>query len=126
MTPKIARTLYALGTIVTGVLSVALIWGGIEQGTADSIGQIITGLTVLIGGTAVTGTAGVRVTRQAKDGILGTPADRVIAGVEAITATRDQAAADLDRITGVVADQLAAVPVVGPLTKQILDSVTVR
>lgn len=120
MNPRIAQSIYALGTVITGLLSVLLIWGGIEQGTADSIGQIIGGLGTLLGGTGPLATATVRTTRQRADGTLGDPLGQVLAGVEKITATRDKAAADFDTIAAAVGDQLGSVPVLGDLAQAVI------
>ena len=124
MNSKIAQTLYALGTVVTGIVSTVLIWGGISAESAAGITQAIAGLLTLLGGTAVTTTAGIRVTKQRKDGTLDTnPVDQVLGGLTAIADAKAQAAADFDKVTQAATDVLGQVPVLGPLAQQVIDTV---
>ena len=126
MNPKIAQTLYALGTVVTGIVSTVLIWGGISAESAAGITQAIAGLLTLLGGTAVTTTAGIRVTKQRADGTFDEPAnpvDQVLGGLTAIADAKAQAAADYDRVTQAATDVLGQVPVLGPLAQQVIDTV---
>lgn len=128
MNAKIRQTIYALGTVITGILSIALIWGGIDAGTANNISQIIAGAITLLGGTAVTGVAASVTGKQRKDGTLDTnPVDQVLGGLQAITEATAKAADDLDKITTGITDALGQVPVVGaelgPVAQQIIDAV---
>lgn len=120
MTTKLRQTLYLVGTIGSGIVGVALLWGGISADTAASLTQVITGLGALLGAGAA-GTAGVTVTRQARDGVLDSnPLDQVLGGLAAITSARDQAAADFDAIAAAVGDQLGSVPVLGDLAQAVI------
>jgi hypothetical protein len=48
MTPKVRQSIYRLGTAVSALLGLALIWGGISQGTADHINTVLAGLVALL------------------------------------------------------------------------------
>ncbi|AZS08214.1 holin [Mycobacterium phage IronMan] len=126
MSPKVRQTIYYLGTIVPGVLGIALVWGGIDAGAANSIGDIIAGALALIGASAPA-TAAVQVGKQRKDGTLATSAvEQVTKGVEQVIAARDAAQAEVERVTqavgGVLGDVQRAAEAInlGPLASQIL------
>lgn len=110
MNPKIAQTIYAVGTVVTAVTGIALLWGGIDAGTADSIGQIVGGISVLLGGTPVAATAAVRTTKQINSGTLGSPADQIVSAITSIAATKAQAEADIAKVTQTAQDVLGVIP----------------
>lgn len=111
MNPKVAQTIYALGTVVTGIVGIALLWGGIDAGTADGIGQIMGGLGVLVGGTPQLGLATARTGRQINNGTLGsTPEQQVINGLNAIVGVKTAAEASLNNITSVAQDVLGVIP----------------
>lgn len=111
MNPKIAQTIYALGTVVTGIVGIALLWGGIDAGTADGIGQIMGGLGVLVGGTPQLALATARTGRQINNGTLGaTPEQRVINGLNEIAATKVAAETALSNVTSVAQDVLGVIP----------------
>lgn len=120
MNPRIAQTIYALGTLVTTIVGIALLWGGIDAGTADSIGQIVGGIGVLIGGTPVTATAAVRTTKQINNGTLGSPADQIVNGITAIAATKAQAEADIAKVTQTAQAVLGVIPGGPDLMNEIL------
>ncbi|AMW64268.1 holin [Mycobacterium phage ChipMunk] len=129
MSPKVRQTIYYLGTLVPGILGIALIWGGIDAGAADSIGDIIAGALALIGAGAPA-TAAVHVNAQRKDGTLtASPVEQVSKGIEQVIAARDAAQAEVDKVTsvvgGVLNDVQAAAQAVnlGPLASQILNGV---
>ncbi|QGZ16814.1 holin [Mycobacterium phage Phaded] len=126
MSPKIRETLYYVGAIVPALLGIALIWGGIDAGAADSIGNIIAGALNLIGATAPA-VAAKKVNEQRKDGTLATSAvEQVTKGVEQVIAARDAAQAEVEKVTqavgGVLSDVQRAAEAVnlGPLASQIL------
>lgn len=122
MSSKIRQTIYMGGTLVSTLIGIALIWGGIDAGAADSINTIIGGLGVLLGGSAPTAVAAKKVADQRKDGtfVTVTPVEQVINGVEAVVQAQANAAADIERIKKAAAEALGRAPVVGPLTEQIL------
>ena len=130
MSPKIRESLYYLGTIVPGVIGLALIWGGIDQGAADSLGDILAGVLSLIGA-AAPATAAAKVNQQRKDGTLDkvSPADQVVNGVQAVLKAQtdaqaevEKAAAEIDRVKTAVTGAVGIVPGMGPLAQQIINS----
>lgn len=141
MNSKLAQTIYQLGTVIAGVLGIALIWGGIDAGSAANIGQIIAGITALIPG-AASGTAAVRVGKQRANGTLdASPVDQVLGGLSAITGAQAtaaevaaQAADDLAKVTTAITGAIGGVPVIGPalgaqvgaLTQQVIDAARPR
>lgn len=123
MNSKIRQSIYIGGTIVTGILSLAMIWGGLDSDTATSLTQAIAGVVTLLGGTAVTATAATMTGKQRRDGTLDTtPVDQVLGGLSAIADAKAQAAADYDRVTQAATDVLGQVPVIGPLAQQVIDA----
>ena len=111
MNPKIAQTIYALGTVVTGIVGIALVWGGIDAGTANGIGQIVGGLGVLTGGTPQLGLATVRTGRQIKDGTLSSdPATMVVNGLNQMAAIKTAAEDSYQTVAKAAQDVLGVVP----------------
>ena len=127
MNSKIAQTIYLGGTVVSGIIGITLIWGGIDAGTADSLNQIIGGIGVLLGGSGAAGTAAVRVNKQRKDGTFDTPpspADQVIQALPTVVEQATQAVAELDRVKQAATDALGStVTILGPLAKQAIDAI---
>ena len=124
--PKIAQTIYQIGLIASSAVTVAAIWHGIDGGTATSLGNAITALLGLLG-VGATATANVRVGAQRKDGTLdftGTAAQQAVEAIGAVTAQAQAAASDLDRVKAAAADLAGSLPVVGPIARQVIDSVT--
>lgn len=119
MSPKIAKSLYQLGTVVSAILGLVLIWGGIDAGTAASIDQIVAGLVALIPG-ASSAVAERRVTNQTKDGLFKDidPVEAVRNGVEEVLVRRGQAETAVHQAREAV-ESLIGVDV-GPLLKEIL------
>jgi len=121
---KIRQSIYVGGTIVTGGVSLAMIWGGLSADTAASLTQAIAGVVTLLGGTAVTATAATMTGKQRRDGTLdSSPVDQVLGGLSAIADAKAQAAADYDRVTQAATDVLGQVPVLGSLAQQVIDTV---
>lgn len=125
MGPKARQTLYLGGTIVTGIIGIALLWGGIDSTTANSVNQIVGGLGVLLGGTS-SAVAAAKTGQQRKDGTFDqlSPADAIINALPAVLDAKAQAEADIQRVTEAARDALGQVPVVGPLAEQVIASVT--
>ncbi|AIS73773.1 holin [Mycobacterium phage SemperFi] len=123
MSPKFRQTLYYLGTIVPGVLGIALIWGGIDAGAAQNLGDIIAGALNLIGATAPA-TAAVKVNQQRKDGTLTSSAvDQVINGVQAVIEKQQSAQAELDKVKDAVTGVINVIPGLDPLVQQAINAV---
>lgn len=122
MNPKIAQSLYQLGTVVSGLVGLFLVWGGIDAGAADSLNQIIGGLLALMPG-AANAVAAKRVSGQRKDGTLGSPADQVTKGVQAVLEAQAQATAEVEKVKQAVTAAVGTVPGMGPLAQQLINSV---
>lgn len=105
MTPRIRQTIYRLGTIASGVLGIALIWGGISQGTADHLNTVMAGLLALLSGGAPA-VAARTVKEQSKEGVFDAvpPIEMATQAVQAIIEQKLSADADVQRMTEAVAD----------------------
>ncbi|QGJ87739.1 holin [Mycobacterium phage BiancaTri92] len=128
MTPKVRQSIYHLGTLVPGLVGLAMIWFGLSTDDADSIIQVIAGALALIGAGAPA-VAAKQVKEQRKDGTLGStnPVDAVAKGVEQVLANAQAAQADVARVNSVIGNvlsdvQLAAQAInLGPLASQIIN-----
>jgi hypothetical protein len=126
MSPKIRQTIYQLGTIIPAVLGIALVWGGIDDGAANSIAQIITGLVSLLGAGAPA-IAATKVSQQTKDGTFDdvSPADAVVNGVQAVIQAQADASAELDKVKQAVTNAVGVIPGMGPLAAQIINNLPI-
>ena len=124
MSPKVRQSIYQIGTIVPALLGLLLIWGGIDAGAAEHVNQIVAGF-VAIFGSAAPATAAREVKKQRNDGTFesAAPVDQVINGVQAVIEAQKQAQAEVERVKSVLSDVVSDVPVLGPLGKQVLDSI---
>ena len=124
MTPKIRQTIYYIGAAVPSILGLALIWGGIDQGAADSIGDIIAGFLNLIGA-AAPATPAIKVGQQRKDGTLDnlSPAEQVAKSVQDVIEKQVQANADLQAVKQAVTGAVGTIPGIGPLAGQLINMV---
>jgi hypothetical protein len=123
MSPKFRQALYYLGTIVPGVLGLALIWGGIDQGAADNLGSIIAGVLAMLGATAPA-TAAVKVNQQRKDGTLDdlSPSEQVAKSVQSVIEAQVSANSEAEKVKQVISGAVATVSGLGPLVQQILNA----
>lgn len=117
MTPQIRRTIYQLGTVASGVLGIALIWGGISQGTADHINTVLAGLVALLSGGAPA-VAAKTVKEQAKGGVFDAVpvAEQAITAIQATIEQAITAQADVQRVAEAVTSAVSASPV-GPVAE---------
>ncbi len=115
MTPQIRRTIYQLGTVASSVLGIALIWGGISQGTADHINTVLAGLVALLSGGAPA-VAARTVKEQAKGGVFDSVpvAEQAITAIQATIEQAITAQADVQRVTDAVTQALSSTPI-GPV-----------
>lgn len=115
MTPRIRQTIYRLGTVASGILGIALIWGGISQGTADHINTVMAGLIALLSGGAPA-IAARTVKEQAKQGAFDSvpPAEQAITAIQATIEQAITAQADVQRVTDAVTQALSSTPI-GPV-----------
>ncbi|AGT14261.1 holin [Mycobacterium phage Adzzy] len=127
MTPKIRQSVYLAGTVISGIVGILLLWGGIDAGAAANLDQIVTGLGALIGGGA-NAAAARKVNTQRKDGTFETaeevsPVDQVINSLPVIVQKANDAAADLERVKEAAAAVAGATPVIGPLAKEAIEQI---
>ncbi|AOT24666.1 holin [Mycobacterium phage Stasia] len=124
MSPKLRETLYYLGTIVPGVLGIALIWGGIDAGAANSIGDILAGAFALLGASAPA-VAAKKVHEQRKDGTLEpqAPVDQIVNSVQAVLEAQAKATAEVERVKQVVTGAINVIPGLGPLASQAINAI---
>lgn len=123
MSPRLAQIVYQIGIIATSVLAIAGISNAIDGDTATALGNTITAVLGLLGVGATT-TAGIRVSRQRKDGTLdftGTAAEQAVAAIEVVNTQAVAAVSDRDRVRDALGDLAATIPVVGPLAQQVID-----
>lgn len=122
MSPKIRQTLYLLGTLATSAVALAVTWNLVDQATAASVQQLVAaGLSFL--GPIATATAAVAVGKQRKEGQFDAlaPADSVINGVQVLLEQSASAQQEVEKVKKALNDAIGQVPVLGPLSKQILD-----
>lgn len=122
MNPKVRQSVYLIGTIISGVVGVALIWGGIDAGSASNIEAIISGIGALIGGGA-SATAARTVKEQRNAGTFDStsPIDAVINNIPVIFETASKAQADVDRLRGAAFDAIGDLPVYGKDAQNAID-----
>jgi hypothetical protein len=123
MTPKVRQSIYRLGTAVSALLGLALIWGGISQGTADHINTVLAGLVALLGGIPPA-IAGKTVKEQTKSGAFDSvpPAEQAITAIQATIEQAITAQADVQRVTDAVTQALQSTPI-GPVVSAAEDVV---
>lgn len=122
MTANIRKWFYLLTGLVSGVVPVLV---ALNITTPDQSQQWLQLLTVVGGiiGAGGLGTAAVVVNRQQKNGTLtqAAPADQAINGIQQTVQNVAGAVSELERVKDVAANVLGAVPVLGPLAKQVVD-----
>lgn len=125
MSPRIRQTVYYLGTVVSGLLGIALLFHGVSADAAGSINSMIAGLVALLGGSAPAAVAAHNITKQRANGAFDqlTPVDQAIAGIQATVAQAQSAVGDVNKIKQAASDVLGSLPVLGPLAQQVIDSV---
>ena len=120
MSPKARQIVYYIGTLVPGLLGLALIFGGIEAGAAENLEAIVAGFLNLLGASAPA-TAAVKVRQQRKDGTLtGSPAEQVTRGVEQVIEAKRAAEEEVARVRQVFDTAIGGVPVLGPRVSQLI------
>lgn len=126
MSPRIRQSVYYLGTVVSGILGIALLFHGVSADAAGNINSMVAGLVALLGGSAPAAIAAHNVSKQRADGTLdfsGTPTEQAIDAINAVSAQAQAATAALDKVKAAASDVLSTIPVFGPLAKQVIDSV---
>lgn len=126
MSPRIRQSVYYLGTVVSGILGIALLFHGVSADAAGNINSMVAGLVALLGGSAPAAIAAHNVSKQRKEGTLdfsGSPEQQAVDAINAVSAQAQAATAALDKVKAAASDVLSTIPVFGPLAKQVIDSV---
>lgn len=125
MSPKFRQMLYSIGVIAFAALSLLSTFKLLDPNTAATISAALTSVLGLFGVTGF-GVAAYQVTKQQHGGAFdpASPADQVIAGVNAVIANAQQAKAEVDRVQDVLGQAVKDIPALGPLAKQAIDAVT--
>lgn len=123
MSPKIRQSFYYLSSIITSVIGLALLYGGIKTGTASNITEILAGLGGLLGATGPA-LAGKKVGEQVKDGVLASdPTTQIANGIQEVQKQLDAARAQAEAAKAIVADVFDDIPVLGPLATEALTKI---
>lgn len=124
MTPKVRQTIYAVGTIATAILGLLSVWKVLDPATASTINAALAGVLSLLG-VGAAGTAAVITNKQRHEGMFDkqAPADVVVSAIQAVTEAKVQAEREADRVAEAVAGLTKGVPVLGPLTSEILEQI---
>lgn len=123
--PKARLTVYQVGKIASSVIALLAIWKVVDGGTANLILNALEGILGLMG-VVVSGVAATAVSKQMTDHTLEFSGPPVQQAVEAITAVANQAsttASDREKILAAAGTLAGAIPVVGPLAQQVIDTV---
>lgn len=126
MNSKFRQTAYIVGTMATGLITLFSVWNGISGEAATALSNTVTALLGLLG-VGATATATAVVSKQRKDGVFDgkpslTPAEQAITGIQATVAQAENAADEMRKLQDAVSGALGSVPIIGPLTQQVIDS----
>lgn len=124
MSPKLRQSFYYLSSIVTAVIGLALLYGGLKAGTADNITDILAGLGGLLGASGPA-LAGKKVGEQSKEGVFDSlsPADQISQGATALQDIIQTAQSQADQAKDVLTGVLGSVPILGPQLEDALDRI---
>lgn len=124
MSPKFRQSFYYLTSVITAVLGLALLWGGVKAGTASNITDILAGLGGLLGATGPA-LAGKKVGEQSKDGTFDSlsPADQISQGATALQDILVNAQSQADQAKEVLTGVLGSVPILGPQLEDALNRI---
>lgn len=124
MSPKLRQSFYYLTSIITSVVGIALLYGGLKAGTADNITQLLAGLGGLLGATGPA-LAGRKVGEQSKDGTFDSlsPADQISQGAKQLNDIITNAHAQADQAKEVLTGVLGGVPILGPQLEDALNRI---
>lgn len=124
--PRSRLTVYQIGQIASAALVLLAAWKVIDAGSAAALSSALTAVLGLFGVSAST-VAATTVSKQISDGTLdftGSAAEQAVSAIGVVTAQAQAAVSDLDRVKAAAADLAGSLPVVGPLARQVIDSVT--
>lgn len=123
--PKARLTVYQIGKIASAVIALLAIWKVVDGGTANLILNALEGVLGLMG-IVVSGVAATAVSRQMTDHTLefsGPPVQQAVEAINAVAAEANTTLSDRDRILAAAGQLAGAIPVVGPLAQQVIDTV---
>lgn len=122
MSAKLRQSFYYLSTIVTGVIGLGLLYGGLSAGLADHVTEVLAGIGGLLGATGPA-LAGAKVKEQRREGVLDhlDPAAQVADGVKRVQEQISAAKAQAEAVKLAVSNVVDDVPVLGPLAADALD-----
>lgn len=121
MSAKLRQSFYYVSTIITGIIGIGLLYGGLSAGLADHVTEVLAGIGGLLGATGPA-LAGAKVKEQRKDGTFDSlnPAAQVAAGMKAVNEQLAAARAQAEAVKVVVSEAVDDVPVLGPLAADAL------
>lgn len=124
MSAKMRQSFYYLSTIVTSIVGLALIYGGISSGLAEHVTTVLAGVGGLLGATGPA-LAGRKVGEQLKDGAFDSsdPVTQVANGVKAVQDQLASARAQAEAVKSVVSNVIDDIPVLGPLAADALSKI---
>lgn len=93
--PKTRQTIYLLGSLVTGLLSLAVLWGAIDQGVANHLGELIVGFLGLAGA-STPALAASKTSEQRRDGTFDQTADPAMGLIESLQKVGEEARIQAD------------------------------
>ena len=123
--PKARLTVYQIGKIASSVIALLAVWKVVDGGTANLILNAVEGVLGLMG-IVVSGVAATAVSNQMNDYTLdfsGPPVQQAVDAINAVAAESQTPASDRERILAAAGTLAGAIPVVGPLAQQVIDSV---
>jgi hypothetical protein len=124
MSPKFRQTFYYLSSVITSVIGLALLYGGLKAGTADNITTILAGLGGLLGATGPA-LAGKKVGEQTKEGVFDSlsPADQISQGAKQLNDILSNAHQQADQAKEVLTGVLGGVPILGAQLEDALNRI---
>ena len=123
--PKARLTVYQIGKIASSVIALLAIWKVVDGGTANLILNALEGVLGLMG-VVVSGVAATAVSNQMSDHTLefsGPPVEQAVEAINAVANQANTSATDRERILAAAGQLAGAIPVVGPLAQQVIDTV---
>ena len=123
--PKARLTVYQIGKIASSVIALLAIWKVVDGGTANLILNALEGVLGLMG-VVVSGVAATAVSNQISDHTLefsGPPVEQAVEAINAVANQANTSATDRERILAAAGQLAGAIPVVGPLAQQVIDTV---
>lgn len=121
MSAKLRQSFYYLSTIITSLVGIGLLYGGLSAGLADHVTEVLAGIGGLLGATGPA-LAGMKVKEQRKDGTFESldPVSQVAAGMKAVNDQIASARAQAEAVKVVVSNAVDDIPVLGPLAADAL------